>query len=151
MGFLDGIEKLITEHGSAAVLSQQLSFAKDQFAYLERQVSDLQLEVGRLRATLEREQQDHNKAKGELQRLKDEHFEEIRIVSLVEFRRGKRTGGEWMAFCPKCHMPAGANTDNGRPLAYCTANCGWHADLPQSVEHLRRTITANTASGSLSA
>jgi uncharacterized membrane protein len=33
--------------------------------------------------------------------------EEIRIHRMIEFRRGKRTGGKWNAFCPKCHMPAG--------------------------------------------
>jgi hypothetical protein len=30
------IEKLINEHGSAAILGQQLAFAKDQFSALER-------------------------------------------------------------------------------------------------------------------
>ncbi len=62
MNIFDGIEKLITEHGSAAILNQQLAFAKEQFTYLERQVSDLQIKIGKLEAQLEREQLDHTKA-----------------------------------------------------------------------------------------
>jgi Pyruvate/2-oxoacid:ferredoxin oxidoreductase delta subunit len=32
--------------------------------------------------------------------------EEIRFHSALEFRRSKRTGDQWMPFCPKCHIPA---------------------------------------------
>jgi len=69
MSMFDSIEKLITEHGSAAILGQQLAFAKDQFADLERKVSDLQTQVGRLEAQLERERTDHKQTRDELQRL----------------------------------------------------------------------------------
>src|SRR5688572_14318889 len=113
MSIFDSIEKLITEHGSAAILAQQLSFAKDQFSDLERKVSDLQTQVGRLEAQLERERADHKQAREDLQRLKDEHAEEIRFHRTIEFRRGKRTGDEWMAFCPKCHLPVAEGRSNG--------------------------------------
>lgn len=140
MGIFDSIEKLITEHGSAAILGQQLAFARDQFEALERKVSDLQTQVGRLDAQLERERSDHQQARKDLQRLKEEHAEEIRIHRLVEFRRGKRTGGKWMAFCPKCHLPV-ADTKGmaGSPLAICTAkhaDCGWSVYPPISVAEL---------------
>ncbi|MBI5387561.1 MAG: hypothetical protein HZA90_23115 [Verrucomicrobia bacterium] len=128
MNIFDGIEKLITEHGSAAILSQQLALAKDQFAQLERKVSDLQTQTGRLEAQLAREQVDHKKARVELQRLEEEHAEEVVIHRLVEFRRGKRTRGKWVAFCPKCHMPADGDTSpDGEGFVYCTADCGWRA------------------------
>ena len=126
MNIFDGIEKLITEHGSAAILSQQLAFARDQFEALERKVSDLQTQIGRFDAQLERERTEHKQAREDLQRLKDEHFEEVRIHKMVEFRRGKRTGGKWLAFCSKCHLPAGGNRSmSGEPQVYCSADCGW--------------------------
>ena len=40
------------------------------------------------------------------QALAEANAEDIRIHSAIEFRRGKRTGGQWIAFCPKCHNPA---------------------------------------------
>ena len=122
MNPFDAIEKLITEHGSAAILTQQLNFAKDKYAALEK-------EVAKLEAKIEIEHSNHVETKQELQRLKDEHAEEIRVHSMVEFRRGKRTGGKWLAFCPKCHLPAhdSAAEDrfDGRVCACCTAQCGW--------------------------
>jgi len=61
----------------------------------------------------------------ELERqLAEAQSEDIRIHRSIEFRRGKRTGGQWMAFCPKCHMPAGSTVKHGA-LAACTAACGW--------------------------
>ena len=61
----------------------------------------------------------------ELQRkLSEAQSEEIRIHDTIEFRRGIRTGGAWLPFCPKCHMPAGMTSKNG-VMAACTADCGW--------------------------
>ena len=72
--------------------------------------------------------------------LAESESEEIRIHRLIEFRRGKRTGGKWMAFCPKCHLPVGDGQGmGGRPLAYCTAkhaDCGWAVPLPMSVAQI---------------
>ena len=73
MSIFDSIEKLITEHGSAALLNQQLAFAKDQFADLERKVSDLQTQKGRLDAQLDHERLDHKQTQQELQQIKAEH------------------------------------------------------------------------------
>lgn len=126
MNIFDGIEKLITEHGSAAILSERLAFAKDQFEQLERKVSDLQTQTGRLEAQLEREQSDHKKDREELQRLKNEHAEEVRVYGSVEFRRGKRTGGVWIAFCPACHTLA---DQTGGFVKCADPKCGWEAIL----------------------
>jgi hypothetical protein len=57
--------------------------------------------------------------------LAETQAEEVRIHSTIEFRRGKRTGGVWMAFCPNCKMPARADCG-----IFCSASCGWIADLP---------------------
>src|ERR1019366_2172942 len=38
--------------------------------------------------------------------LAEAQSEDIRFHSALEFRRSKRTGGQWMPFCPTCHIPA---------------------------------------------
>jgi regulator of replication initiation timing len=129
MSLFDGIEKFIIEHGSSAILGQQLAFAKEQFAVLERKVSELQLENGKLQAKLEHEQLDRDRAQQELKWLQKEHEEETLIHTFLEFRRGKRTQNKWMAFCPKCHAPAGIDPYSQR--AYC-AGCAYFANLPSS-------------------
>jgi len=74
-------------------------------------------------------------AKASLERqLAEAQAEEIRIHSAIEFRRGKRTGGVWVPFCPKCHMPA--RKDLG---IFCSAECGWNSDL--SSDDLPRIIS----------
>jgi TolA-binding protein len=146
-GIFDNIEKFIIEHGSAAILRQQLEFTKDQFFDMERKVSDLQTQVGRLEAQLERERTDYEQVREDFQRLKDEHTEEICIQRAVELRRGKRTGGKWIAFCPKCHIPAlyegrRRGVDNG-PHVYCTdAKCGWSAPSSMSIEKIIEELGA---------
>lgn len=39
MGILDGFEKLINEHGSAAILKERIALANDQYSFLEKQKS----------------------------------------------------------------------------------------------------------------
>jgi hypothetical protein len=119
MNIFDGIEKLITEHGSAAILSQQLSFARDQFSVLERQVGEFQAKVAKLEAQLEIEHANYKETQQQLQRLQEEHSEEIRVHKSIEFRRGKRTGGSWVAFCPVCHTPADTTIFVKCPNAKC--------------------------------
>jgi len=51
--------------------------------------------------------------------------EEIRIHRTIEFRRGPRTGGKWLPFCPKCHMPV--NDTDYTQSNICSALCGWRA------------------------
>jgi hypothetical protein len=58
--------------------------------------------------------------------LAEAQAEEVRIHSSIEFRRGKRTGGVWMAFCPKCKMPALSSDDWD---VTCSANCGWTSSI----------------------
>lgn len=40
MGLLDGLEKLINEHGSAAILKERIDLANDKYAALERKLAD---------------------------------------------------------------------------------------------------------------
>ena len=128
-GIIENIEKLISEHGSAAIIAQQLAFAKEQFAALERKASELEREIGKLEAKLQREQLDRNDAQQELQRLRKEHEEDVLIRFPFEFKRGKRTQNKWMAFCPLCHLPANVDLNSGEPFAYCSG-CAFHVELP---------------------
>lgn len=69
MGIFDAIEKLITEHGSAAILHERIALAREEHAALEKKISDLQSENARLRPdneelrekvrTLEKQLSDH--------------------------------------------------------------------------------------------
>lgn len=58
----------------------------------------------------------------DLEALKKTHAEEEQVREGVLFKRGKRTGGQWLPFCPVCQRPA--NTD---VLVRCPAPaCNWH-------------------------
>ncbi len=48
MGFLDSIEKLINEHGSAAILKERISLLNDQHALIEKQAIGLKEQVANL-------------------------------------------------------------------------------------------------------
>jgi len=61
MGLLDGIEKLINEHGSATILKERIALANDQYAILEKKfeasalrVTELESENKALRHSLEK-------------------------------------------------------------------------------------------------
>jgi len=49
MGLLDGFEKLITEHGSAAILKERIALINDKHAELERKTARLEGENQKLR------------------------------------------------------------------------------------------------------
>lgn len=52
MGLLDGFEKLINEHGSAAILRERIDLANDKYASLERKAEELNRERDDARARL---------------------------------------------------------------------------------------------------
>jgi hypothetical protein len=140
MSLIDVARDTLKEIPMADILRERLSLALDQSAGFERQISALQTELGKLQAQIEIVTLDRDKAREELQRLKDEHVEEIRIHSGIEFRRGKRTGGHWMPFCAKCHVPA-LDDDEGQFSIMCSAQCGWtssvfHRQLSMIVSQL---------------
>jgi hypothetical protein len=68
--------------------------------------------------------------------LVEAQSEDIRIHSAIEFRRGKRTGGQWIPFCPNCKMPARVSESFG---IICSSGCGWVSDL--SSHELQRVIS----------
>ena len=77
MPLFENIEKLITEHGSAAILRERLSLAADKYAALEAQVAQLKRENEAL-------QSDAKKALAEVERLR----------KLIEQKDGKLSDEE---------------------------------------------------------
>ena len=68
--------------------------------------------------------------------LAEAKAEDIQIHLTIEFRRGKRTGGVWMAFCPKCHQPVNDVVyASGDRWAVCSSSgCVWvGAELPAEM------------------
>lgn len=53
MGLLDGLERLINEHGSATILKERIELANDKYAALERRLAETDQRV----VQLEREKQ----------------------------------------------------------------------------------------------
>ena len=77
---------------------------------------------------LERERLDRQNAERELQELRKLHAEEVRVSRATEFRRGLRTGGNWMPFCSRCHCPASVH--DPRDLLACSDNeCRWVSQI----------------------
>ena len=54
MGLLDGLEKLINEHGSATILRERIALAEDKHSALETKVAELETENKTLKSNLEK-------------------------------------------------------------------------------------------------
>lgn len=67
----DPLERLITEHGSAAVLREHLALIKAQLAAAESQYANLQAENREIRAQLHDAENRASNAERELQQLKN--------------------------------------------------------------------------------
>jgi hypothetical protein len=106
MSLIDTARDALKDLPISDIVRERLSLALDRLSDAEAKIEALQTEKGSLHAQLDRERLDHKQTQVELQRLRDEHSEEIRIHTGIEFRRGKRTGGVWIPFCPICHSPA---------------------------------------------
>ena len=48
MGLLDGLEKLINEHGSAAILKERIGLAEDKYSSLQRKSEELKTQIADL-------------------------------------------------------------------------------------------------------
>lgn len=89
MGLLDGIEKLINEHGSSVILKERIEFANEKYASLEATKVRLESENGALRERV-----------GQL---------EARVAQLGGSNLRLKYGVYWDAegnpYCPKCKTP----------------------------------------------
>lgn len=85
--------------------------------------------------TLMRENDDLKRKLAELE------SEEILIKQCIEFRRGKRTQGEWLPFCPKCHMPA-LFTSEAKFSGCSDSDCKWEVETQTPVGQLIQSLPA---------
>ncbi len=127
MSIIDIARDALKEIPMADVLRERLSLAFDYSAQQESKIEVLQTEKADFKARLEIERVNHQKTQQELERLRKEHEEAVRIFHAIEFRRGKRTGNEWVAFCPKCHLPA--SLQRSETLMCSDYNCSWTSDV----------------------
>jgi septal ring factor EnvC (AmiA/AmiB activator) len=85
MGLLDGLEKLINEHGSAAILKERIALANDKYAALERKLSDAELKVKQLESEKQSLELDSYKLKEKLRDL-EQQLEKSQGGRLEEIR-----------------------------------------------------------------
>ncbi len=86
MSLFDGIEKLITEHGSAAILKERIALAADQYAALEKKLSDAELRAKELESENQRLELDNFKLKEKIRDLEKQLSENHDKSSLEEVR-----------------------------------------------------------------
>jgi len=128
MGLIDIARDTLKDIPMADILRERLSLALDQSAQFESKIETLREDNAEIRAQLRTMTAERDKTREELQRLKDEHSEEVQIHYTIEFRRGQRTAGCWKAFCPKCHLPA---LVSGVSCVICPdPDCKWGSTLP---------------------
>lgn len=126
MGLLDGFEKLITEHGSAAILKERIALANDKYAILEAENKILCTENEALRLV-------NGELKEQVWALEEELSHISSLSEFVEesgalFKR--RENGEWdyTPYCPTCKT---AMVSPGRHELYVCGkkSCGQRASF----------------------
>jgi hypothetical protein len=134
MSLLDSAREALKELPISDLVRERLSLALDRLSEAEAKIEVLQAENARLRVELENERLNHQHTRDQLQRLQEEHAEEVLIARGIEFRRGKRTRSRWEPFCPACHIPADLSCGTAR----CGRDaCGWQTMISgPSVQHI---------------
>lgn len=107
------------------------SLLHEKVKALEAQRDEFKRELEYSKILLEKLQEKHRA-------LVAKHAEDVRLLAGVEFRRGQRTGGVWLGFCPKCHLPVNEELlAGGNRAALCSALCGWKGvELSASLKSL---------------
>src|SRR5687768_13251159 len=111
MSILGDIERLINEHGSAAILRERLALAKDEHAALEKRVATLEKQNAELAGQNQRLELDNYKLKEKIGNLEkelgqvqgkelDEHS--AKIIALLAQAR-ERQSLTWIADCLGLH------------------------------------------------
>lgn len=123
MGAFDSIKKTIADLPISDIYKARIELVVDQLSEAQSKIGELQTQVGRVESERDRERLERQDAQRALQALREEHAEDVRIHYGIEFRRGKRTGGHWVGFCPQCHLPA-ADWRDGTGVG-CSSSCDW--------------------------
>ena len=123
------------------MLREQLALSNARAAKAEAEIAkaqgenvELKAKVAFLEAGLEAERKSHSETKEKYDRLKKEHEERVFLFRGIEYRSGRRTNGEWLAFCPKCsvvlHVDDNGYYGNGKSGPVCAGGCGWKSPIP---------------------
>ena len=104
MGLLDGLEKLITEHGSAAILKERITLANDKYAALEAKLSECEAAKIKLHSENDALRLNLEKAEDEVQNLKKltekshgERLEEVREKILLAVAQNEDSTDQYIA------------------------------------------------------
>jgi hypothetical protein len=122
-------EKWINERGSAAIMEKRLALKDEENAKLKAQIGEMDAKIKTLEASQQKQQIE---------------TDDVLIHNAIEFRRGIKTSGKWMGFCPKCHLPAENCLWFKQPAVVCTARCGWHVFSQLKLDALIQQIENNS-------
>ena len=100
VGFLDSIEKLITEHGSAAILKERIALANDKYAALEKKVSVLATENERLKLDGDECQKQRRALEQKLSNISS--LSEFTEEAGALFKRCENGEWDYTPYCPSC-------------------------------------------------
>lgn len=115
----------LSKFSVTAMLREQLALSQARVSQLERENAELKAKIAALEAELKLTRQAYDKTNEEYRNFKEFHIEDVVINESIEFRKGKRTRGEWMMFCPKCHIPTFTDYEPKGETVRCSTNCGW--------------------------
>lgn len=80
MNLLDGIERLINEHGSSTILRERIALANDKYALLESKVAALEQQVKNLESENRRLRVDLEKAEMQIKDFSNRKLSSVPIV-----------------------------------------------------------------------
>ena len=141
MSFFDNAIGALKELPISDIQKARLELASDMFAKAESQIGTLQQENTELKIRLKQAEADRDVKVEELKVLKEFHKEDVHVIDCLEFRRGVRTGGKWLAFCPKCHLPSRAIPDGY--LACSDESCSFvSSTMPRDLPRLLAQLPA---------
>ena len=83
MGLLDGIERLINEHGSATILKERIELANDKYSALEQKAINLAHENKTLNLNLEKAEIEIQNLKKLTEKSPSDRLEEVREKILL--------------------------------------------------------------------
>lgn len=133
MNLLDGLEKLINEHGSATILKERIALANDRYSILEEKVAVLQknnealgAEKKNLQAGLEQEKQKVRRLEDELskQNTSSNKFTETRGIKIKNLPSGGYD--EFVPYCFHCDSPLSASASMS--ILECS-KCGYKSSI----------------------
>ena len=109
MSLLDGLEKLITEHGSAAILKERITLANDKYAALEAKLVASELRVKKLEPENEVLRLDNEQLKQQNRAL-EEKFSHVQSFVFDDLTGTYIDTNSQLRYCQVCHDARNRNT-----------------------------------------